>query len=363
MALRPDISAAGRTLGILRSVDGLLGQLRVGSRSYTASISPNLRSKPKSRTNLKWVLDTGHYRELWLEDRGRNRRHLYHVYFGPWNRRQAKSAYIVVFRSTSPALEIRLSKEKPPPGDRVFIDHPMAFRGQTYGDTTAMRRAALRIVHRAGVPVADDRALIGAYRITPVEIVPSPRRFLQRVIVCAVAKTLIIERAAARRDGASERGRSRKAKRKEKKGLRWKKNQLMHVHLDERFHSHELHEKLIGELQERLRAQGIKAELEHPYDLVVARGRSRIVIEMKAWRRGGIAAAAQAAAGQLLYYAYSFRRGYRVTPKLLLALWKRPPSDDVRFLESSDIGVIWQSRRGWGGDSRARKLLPELIVG
>ena len=95
-------------------------------------------------------------------------------------------------------------------------------------------------------------------------------------------------------------------KRPGKKKLNWKAGQKIEILLDAKFGSQELHEKLIDDIQADLKGLGVKAEREHPYDLVVTKGHQQIVVEAKAWPKAGVLAAAIAATGQLLHYADLF---------------------------------------------------------
>jgi len=136
---------------------------------------------------------------------------------------------------------------------------------------------------------------------------------------------------------------------------------VIKILLDRKFESQAAHEKLLIDLAARLQALGIKAGPEDSYDLVVQKGARRIVVEAKAWRRAGTILAAQAATGQLLYYADAFRRDRGVNPGLILALWQAPELADLGFVESADIGLIWPERGEWKGTRLAKRTLPELI--
>ncbi len=354
--MRPDVLAAQRALRKLATVRGGVGVVGLRGRSFNVHILSPLLGRPRSRTGLKWVSDAGYYRKMWVLERETGKRRVYYLYYGPWGPpKHARSAYLVIFHGGGPALEVRLSQPRPPEGQEVPIEHVLAFRGASYRDPSAMHRTALRRVERAKIEVAGDSAQIGKYLVSSGQLLPSPKRVLLNAIACSLVALDV--RAAAR--GEKESGTDLPAK---KKRFKWKKGQMIKILLDSKFESQNLHEKLIEEVRSELRAKGIAAEPKHPYDLVARKGRRWILVEMKAWRKGGAVPAAQAAAGQLLYYSQMFREQYGYRLHLILALWKGPHPDDLRFVRSAGIGVIWPSGHEWSGDRLARRVLPELIA-
>jgi hypothetical protein len=232
----------------------------------------------------------------------------------------------------------------------------LSSKGATYKDPTGMTRRALKYARQARVPGNDERVEIASYNARSGAITPSPRETVRRLLACALSVLRVrdMARAVPRLKSGRRRERTRKP-------LAWKKGQVIKVLLDRKFESQAAHEKLLIDLAGRLQALGMKAAPEDSYDLVVQKGARRTVVEAKAWRQGGTILAAQAATGQLLYYADAFRRDRGVRPGLILALWRTPELADLGFVESAGIGVVWPERGKWKGTRLARRILPQLI--
>jgi len=353
--MRIDIHSAQKALKVLASIQGRLGVVKFDGRAHRITALHPLLSKPLSRGGLKWTSDSGHVRKVMVEDLDAQKKRVLYVYYGPWSsQRHTSSAYVVVFHGGGPKVEIRLSKASPPGDDKVPIVHAMGFKAGGYKDKPGMHRLALRIVRKANVEIGDEEAVIGSYRLSDGHLKPAAKRVLLNVIICALAAIEVRWRARIIAPG-SKPGIKSSGK---KKRLAWKKGQKIEIFLDAKFGSQEKHEKLIDDIEADLKGLGLKAEREHPHDLVVRKGHRPIIVEAKAWPKGGVLAAAIAATGQLLHYASLFEGA---APRLLLALWKAPDLKELRFLTPAHIGVIWRSKEKWAGDKLARTLLPELL--
>lgn len=353
--MRIDIRSAQKALKSLVSVQGRLGNVKFDGRPHRITALSPLESSPRSKGGLKWTSDSGHVRKVVVEDLGAGKKRVLYVYYGPWTfQRHTSSAYVVVFHAGGPKVEIRLSKASPVVADRIPIVHAMGFKAGGYKDKPGMHRLALRLIKKANGEISDERAVIGRYRLSDGHLKPAPRRVLLNAIVCALAAIEARRRAGMIKPG-SKAGIKSPGKRKK---LAWKKGQKIEIFLDAKFGSQEKHEKLVDDLEADLKGQGLKAEREHPHDLVVRKGHRPIVVEAKAWPKGGVLAAAIAATGQLLHYASLFEGP---APRLLLALWKAPDLKELRFLTPAHIGVVWRSKEKWAGDKLARMFLPELV--
>lgn len=268
--MRPDLIAATSALHRLASVHGQLGMIKLPGRSWRIHVEDRLQRNPRRRTSLKWVSDTGFVRKGWARGKRKARPLAFYRYYGPWGgRHQTRSVYVVIFVGGGPALEVRLS-QRGGSAKLIGIRHSLAFRGASYKDPAAMRQEARRLVARTDVPVRNDGAELGAYGIPSGSLRPGAKRLLLRAIACALVAHDIRVRARSR---SQSRKRASRKPAKRKRAFKWQRGQVITMELDRKFESQALHERLIDDIRADLDAHGIESHRQHPYDLVVRKGR------------------------------------------------------------------------------------------
>jgi hypothetical protein len=359
---RPDQRASLAALASLARWSGLLRRVPAPGGLVSIGVDPIVRRRPRSAGKLHWAADTGVYREVWVRSGGSTPK-LFHLYFGRWGSSAARAAYVVVFRTGNPQLEVRLSQSRDQ-GDRAIrIRHRLAFFGRRYRMPTALRDAALRRAQRAGLDVIDREVRIGVYDASTGALTPAPGVVLRRILLCALIKRSLVEDALAGKQVRQSRAlRPRTFKRKRERFAKGRRA-VIDMILDKRFEAHGRHNRLLNLLHERLEGLGYRTGDESPYDLVVRRGRAVTIIEAKGWPEAHLVGAVRAAAGQLLYYRYRFLNRHRTHASLVMALAYEPPPGLVDFAEKiAQIGLIWLTPQGqFRGGGLGRRILPGLV--
>jgi hypothetical protein len=80
-----DVAAAHRALQSLQRVAGHFSRLSIHGGQVSARVEAKLFSKPRSKGNLHWASDSGHYRDVWVSPHGSDERKLFRIYFGSWS--------------------------------------------------------------------------------------------------------------------------------------------------------------------------------------------------------------------------------------------------------------------------------------
>src|SRR6266508_644103 len=360
--LAEEISAAQRLLHVLARITGTFQALPSPGGPVTSTIDRVLRRRPRSLGRLHWSSDSGRYREVWVSRRGQALR-LFHLYFGSWGRTARLSAYVVLFRRGNPRLEVRLSPASPSPTGKEPIRHRLVFFGKTYKTPERLRKRALTMARRAGIPVNDRQAILGDFDAKSGVLRPGPREVLRRILICGLIKQSLIEAAQTGNETPAAWKRTSKTSSPKRERFPKGKHAKIDLLLDKRFEAWGRHNQLQNRLRETLEAKGYRAEPRGQYDLVVSRGQQRVIIEVKGWSPSNLMAALRAATGQLLYYGHLFRQQEHRTPSLVAAITCQPTADLTDFVEkTAEIGLVWRRADGQlAAGALARRILPKLV--